>query len=129
IEAIESGKDVPDRSAKCLSIAMALLNRKIDDDTIISILTNKAFFLGQTAFDHAKTDNRDRAAYWVEKYIVGKAKKIMEDEESARLQIFEVEDEETGAAEIPEWAKKLDYTATKPRRLKNSYKNIRLILE
>lgn len=88
VDMIQSGDGVSDRSAACFSICMALIKRGVSDNTIVSLLTDKNFFLGQTAFDHSKTNNRDRAAYWIEKYCLRKA------HEQVRASAFDHEVEE-----------------------------------
>lgn len=74
IEAIESGEGVEDRSAALMSICMKMLNREFSDNQILSVLTDRNHFLGNAAFDHAKTENRKRAAYWVLKYCLEPAR-------------------------------------------------------
>lgn len=74
IEAIRTGAGVEDRSGYAFGLAMALLQRKVSDEKILSLLTDKNFFLGQMPFDHAKTNSRQAAAAWVLKYTLAKAK-------------------------------------------------------
>ncbi len=90
------GEGVGDRSAACFSVAIAMVRAGFTDDEIISTLTDQDTFLGQTAFDHRKTTNRDAAAAWARDYCLLKARK----EGDARA-VFEglvvVSDEPLGA--------------------------------
>lgn len=72
--ALVEGKDVSDRSAKVFELCIVLAAAKVPDITILSVMTDKATYLGQCAFDHRKTSNRQAAARWVEKYCLRKAK-------------------------------------------------------
>lgn len=146
VEAIETGEGVDDRSAAVFSICMALLKRGVDDSTIVSLLTDRSHFLGQTAYDHAGgTKSRSRAAYWLEKYCLPNAKKKIE--ESA----FDHEVEEVtqkgdtklvsqasprlvsrGLDPKSEWQKDLDWKAGNSKQaatLNPTFNNAKLILQ
>ena len=71
-EGIIYGRDVIDRSGYLLPAARALLNAGLDRDEILSVLTDPEYFLGQCAYEHAKTTDRGRAADWVYKYSLAK---------------------------------------------------------
>lgn len=64
-EGIMTGKDVADRSAFLLKASQALLSAELTRNEILSVLTDRKTFLGEVGFDHAKTDNRKRAALWI----------------------------------------------------------------
>ena len=68
------GEEVDDRSAGCFSVAMAMLRAKYSEDTIMTVLTDKSLYLGNVAYEHAKTQNRARAARWIKDYSIQKAR-------------------------------------------------------
>lgn len=125
---IKTGLGVNDRSATCFSLCMAMLQRGVSDSKIVSVLTDKKYFLGSTAFDHAKTTDRNRAAYWLEKYCLKKAK------EKVNTIAFEGEIKELseGLKKREPWQNKLDLQkgpAGSPPILRPTLKNVLLILE
>lgn len=138
---IETGEGVSDRSSFLLKICLAMLARERGDDEIISLCTDRdSFWVGQAAFDHAgNTTSRDRAAYWIETQVLKKAHQIKDDERRQALTILEVGNVgdrvdadliRSGAiGDLPNWAKLLDYTQSRPIRLRNTAKNAALILE
>lgn len=71
-DAILHGTGVNDRSGYLLPAATALFSQGLSRDEILTVLTDKDTFLGACAFDHAKTRDRARAAYWLYKYTVKK---------------------------------------------------------
>lgn len=137
--AIETGEGVNDRSSYLLKICLAMLARDREENEIISLCTDRNFWIGDTAFDHAKTESRDRAAWWIETQVLKRAKQIKEDERRQALSILEVTDISApadpskiarGEVEgLPPWAHQLDWTNSKPIRLRNTLKNALLILE
>ncbi len=74
VEAIRSGAGVTDRSASLFALSMALMQRGKSDSVILSVLTDRRYWLGQTGFDHAKTEDRARAARWIQKYTLPRAR-------------------------------------------------------
>lgn len=141
VKAISEGLGVTDRSAACFSLAMAMLKRHVSDEYIVSVFTNKEFFLGQTGYDHAKTNDRDRAALWIEKYCLRKAKEKV-NESSFDFAVKEVSEDPAGAdpeAAIykaiglgEDWQRDLDLQRSRadaPPTVKATFKNIRLILK
>lgn len=137
---IETGEGVTDRSSFLLKVCLAMLSRERGNDEIISLLTDRdSFWIGQAAFDHAKTEDRNRAAYWIETQVLKKAHQIKDDERRQALSILEVGNVgdradadliRAGAlGDLPNWAKLLDYTQSRPIRLRNTLKNATLILE
>lgn len=77
--ALVEGRRVNDRSAKVFELCIVLAAAGVADETILSVFTQRGLYLGETAFDHAKTSNRQRAARWVEKYCLRKAKSRVHD--------------------------------------------------
>jgi predicted P-loop ATPase len=74
IELIETGKDCDDRSAGLFKAAISLVRHGYTDNEILTVLTEKDTFLGACAYEHAKTGDRTRAALWVKKYTLDKAR-------------------------------------------------------
>ncbi len=66
------GAPVNDRSAYLLVAASGLASAGLSKDAILTVLTDRSTFLGECAYDHAKTENRKRAAAWVWKFTVKK---------------------------------------------------------
>lgn len=83
---IETGEGVEDRSGAIFASALALVRSGFSNNEILSVLTDQKNFLGKAAFDHAKTKDRVRAARWIWRYTLEKARS----EADARLQ-FESE--------------------------------------
>jgi P4 family phage/plasmid primase-like protien len=75
-----------DRSAGLFVVAKQMVRENFTDQAIMSVLTNPGFELGKTAYDHASTTSRARAANWIYNYTL---KKVREDFD-ARLQFDEV---------------------------------------
>lgn len=74
ISLIVDGTDCVDRSAGLMSAAIAMARVGMDDQEIVSVLTDDKNFLGQVAFDHVKSDSRKKAAEWLLKYTIAKAR-------------------------------------------------------
>lgn len=74
IAQIVSGDGVADRSGALFGVTCAMLRAKFSDNEILSVLTDPENFLGQAAYDHAQTESRKRAAEWLRKYTLEKAK-------------------------------------------------------
>lgn len=117
LAALKEGDGVEDRSAYCFSLSMALLQRKVSENQIVSLLTDKRFWLSQTAYDHAKTKSRARAALWVRKYCLAKAKQKV-NESLFENEIFE---------EPADWHQTLDQSDK--GKLRATFHNIVTILE
>jgi predicted P-loop ATPase len=131
---IEDGLDCDDRSAGLFSATLAMCRAGMKDDVILSVLTDKKNYLGGAAFEHAKTDDRLRAAKWLSTYTLAKARsetsanKIFENEvivtelsdEAAAIQATEIENE------IP-WPSRLE--KTKNGQIKITLLNIMRVLE
>jgi len=67
------GKGVTDRSAACFSACMALVRAGFSEPEILTILTDRENFLGNTPFEHRSTKSRAAAAAWVRDYCLAKA--------------------------------------------------------
>lgn len=81
-ESIVKGTGVEDRSAFLIPACKALISADLSQDEILSVLTNRETFLGECAYEHARTDSRARAAYWVWKYTLVK---VMEERRGENL--------------------------------------------
>jgi predicted P-loop ATPase len=126
LAALKDGDGVEDRSAYCFGLCMALVQREISDNTILSILTDRSLYLGATGFDHAKTTDRAKAWRWVEKYCLAKAKRQVEENKNV-FEDLEVE----GIEDKGDWIKQLDKTLPTKfsgPKIKPTFKNIKLIL-
>lgn len=74
IAMIEEGEGVEDRSGSLLTAAMQMVRAGFTDSQILSVLTDPDYYLGGAAYDHAQTHDRKRAAKWIEKYTLRKAR-------------------------------------------------------
>lgn len=72
---IKDGDNAPDRSAALFGVMSAMLDAEFSDVEILSILTDKEYYLGLTGYHHAKTDKRGRAAKWLYEQNLVKAKR------------------------------------------------------
>ena len=59
-----------DRSRDVYFVAGALMRSGWSDADIVTLLTEREYYLGAVAFDHTKSDDRGRAAEWLWKYTV-----------------------------------------------------------
>lgn len=137
VDAIISGTDVSDRSAALLGVANKMLKVGFSDHEILTVLTDPDYYLGGTAYDHAKTRSRARAADWVRRFTLEKSKR-----ETLASEIFKAEVVETKIlseseaksqlAEIVtprgegDW--KVEIERSEHGRPKNTLKNVLLIL-
>lgn len=71
-QGILTGEGVTDRSAFLLPACTALLSVGLSREEILSVLTDPETYLGQCAYDHARTTSRWRAAKWVLNYTLKK---------------------------------------------------------
>lgn len=71
---IADGEGCSDRSAGLLIAAVAMLKAHMSENEVLSVLTDKNLFLGSAAFEHAKTNDRTRAARWLSRYTLPKAR-------------------------------------------------------
>jgi len=70
--AIVKGTGVEDRSAYLMKASSALLSAGLSENEVLSVLTDRKTFLGECGYDHAKTQDRRRAAEWVHRFTVKK---------------------------------------------------------
>jgi hypothetical protein len=69
-DAIVLGSEVKNRSDYLLIAANHLYKAGLDRDEVLSVLTDKRYWLSACAYEHAKTDDRNRAAFWLWQYTV-----------------------------------------------------------
>lgn len=137
INMIEDGENVEDRSAALFGASMALVRSGFSDNEILSVLTDRRNFLGKAAFDHAKTNDRTRAARWILRYTLRKARdeadaaKQFEGEvEVSSLSENEIEAQHAELLAIADWRTHIERSSDKNgARPKCTFGNILLILE
>lgn len=135
---IISGENVEDRSAALLTVSMVMVKYGFTSKEILTILTEPSYFLGEVAYEHAHTEDRQVAAQWVDNYTLQKAQtavsaaKTFADE----VGVTPLLDDDAALEQAKEllppavkknWRARLDTTekgATKP-----TLKNVVLILE
>jgi putative DNA primase/helicase len=71
-DAIVVGTGVKDRSGFLLKAATALMSAGLNQNQVLTVLTDKSTYLGHVGYDHAQTNNRKRAAQWVHRYSLKK---------------------------------------------------------
>lgn len=138
VDQIVSGKDVSDRSASMLGVANSMIYAGMSDREILSVLTDPDNYLGQVAYEHTQSKDRKRAAQWVEKYTLRKARDEADDlsafDEEIQVEKLEPENAKKQAdALVPEVKNFRDLiergTIEQGRRPKNTLKNTMLILK
>lgn len=73
-EMIVTGEGCDDRSAGLFAAALAMCGAGMGDNAILSVLTDRSYYLGECAYEHAKTNSRGRAAEWVRRYTLKRAR-------------------------------------------------------
>jgi hypothetical protein len=71
-DAIVNGTGVEDRSGYLMRASNALISAGLNQNEVLTVLTDPKTFLGACGYDHAKTKKRDVAARWVYRYTVAK---------------------------------------------------------
>lgn len=74
VNKIVSGVGVQDRSAALFGVVMAMREKAYTEREILSVLTDERYFLGAVGFDHTGSRSRKRAADWVRRFTLKKAK-------------------------------------------------------
>ena len=143
IAALYAGSNVSDRSAHCLSVSLAMVTAGFKDSDILGVLTNRDYYLGDVAYEHAKTSHRQRAARWAYDYCLTKARGQADALHvfSSEVEIYDTLSDKRARKQLErlapkkskeekkedDWRKLLDKTDkdfTKP-----TFKNVKLILE
>ena len=133
---IVDGDGVSDRSSALFLAGMAMVKAGLSDDEIATVLTDKTYYLGRTAFDHAKTTSRERAAAWLDRFTLQKVRREYSCEadfkepyvapEPLSLKAAKAQFEELTA--VSSWLLKIE-RAEKTDKPKNTLENVVLILE
>jgi hypothetical protein len=63
-----------DRSADLFRFCIGAVKARLTDDEILTLTTDKQYWLGAVAYEHAKTKNRTAAARWLFNYTLNKAR-------------------------------------------------------
>lgn len=87
---ITEGVGVEDRSASLFGVVLSLLKEGFTEEEILTLLTDTENFLGQTAYDHAKTTSRTTAAQWLKTYTFKKAKRESMDISAFEREVIEI---------------------------------------
>lgn len=83
--------DFEDRSAGLFKAVHILAREGMTDKQIMTVLTDEAYPLSATCYDHAKTQSRERAANWLFNYTIKKIRANHKAElDTFALEIFEV---------------------------------------
>lgn len=129
VAAIRDGTGVTDRSGSVFALTMAMKQRRVSEADILSIFTDKKNFLGHMAYDHAKTSDRQKAAQWLFKYTLPRARQqTVESAFAHEVQELPADGVTPGPnAPAKEWHKLLERQRDgKPRA---TFKNLSLILK
>ncbi len=138
LAALLHGEGVEKRHRMVLSICMSLLSKGVlSKEQIVSLFTDRRYFLGQMGFDKARTDDRQKAASWVDRYCLKRA------EEKLNASPFDIEELDESkprrtptplpkgfSGEVGGWEDGLDRSYGKdgtPGKIKNTYENLALI--
>ncbi len=133
---ITDGKDCEDRSAALFSASLAMVKAGFSDNEILSVLTDPENYLGGAAYDHAKTNSRKRAAEWVQKYTLQKARKEADaaaafdcEVEVSTLSPEELAAVNADAALVDDWKTQIERTSPQSgSKPKATFSNVFLIL-
>jgi predicted P-loop ATPase len=134
--AITKGVGVEDRSASLYGVSIAMQRAGFKEREILSVLTDKKYFLGEVGFDHAKTNSRARAANWVLNHTVRKAKTAASSRDDFEVvdsgEVDELPDPVEANAIVTDLLKTRDWrlklTKTDKGVLHTSFHNLMLIL-
>lgn len=138
---IETGEGVTDRSGFLLFAANGLLSAGLEIAEILSILTDRNTFIGSVGFEHAKTNDRKKAAEWVYKYTIKKVKEERDavskfknappiSEAVVTLSNEEIESQNQSLKEERHWTQDLEHAGPKGNGpYKSTIENVVLILE
>jgi predicted P-loop ATPase len=144
VDLIISGKDCEDRSADLMRACLCMVNAGFTDNQILSVLTDKENYLSSAGYEHAQTDSRARAAKWVYKYTLVKAREMtsiehdfdkvasIEDLDEVVLTEEEYKKQREELFALTHWSYRLERNPRKngeEGKIKNTLKNLMLILK
>lgn len=133
---ILTGEGVEDRSASLLPVSHALFSAGCTKNEILSLLTDPENYLGPCSYEHAKTNNRERAAAWLWKYTVAKvfaeraASTLFStpiNDSPNELSFDQIYEAEKSLEEEAHWTSQLDIT--KDDKYKATLRNVVIILQ
>lgn len=111
-DSLQNGAGVEDRSAFLLKASLAMLGAGHTEKEVLEVLTDRESYIGQAAYEHAKTNDRAVAAKWIQKYTLKKAvATITEERNFGDLASFEeipAEEFQKMADEATSWTDLLD---------------------
>lgn len=131
---ITTGEGVEDRSASLLPICKSLYKAGLNQNEILSVLTDTDNWISACGYEHAQTKNRARAAHWIYKYSLKKvvAEANFDDvfkqpfDMGTPLTPDELEADQD-PSELEHWTVDLD--TTEKGFLKPTFKNCKLLIE
>jgi predicted P-loop ATPase len=137
IEMIVNGEGVEDRSASIFIACCNMVRAGLSDDEIKTVLTDRNNFLGEAAFDHAKTDSRARAAEWLDRYTLQKARRELDAQKQfeaevavSELSAEELQKQHHEILQEGDWRNLLERTSPQSgEKVKATAGNVKLILE
>src|SRR5690606_26580866 len=74
------GDGADDRSSSLFSAMIRMISCDFSLEEILTVFTNKNYYLGQTAYDHVQSDDRNKAADWLYRFCYIKAFEKVESE-------------------------------------------------
>ncbi len=141
LEAIRDGEGVTDRSGELLRVTCSMLRNGFTDAEILTVLTDRENYLGSVGYEHAETEDRARAAEWIRRYTLEKAKKdtlaAMQFDDAVEEETLEEWEVEAQAAEMKrerdesdDWRDAIERSSPEHGgRPKNTFQNVQIILE
>lgn len=135
IALIEEGKGCDDRSAGLFLAAIDMCRHDFTDNEILSVLSNRDYWLGEAAYEHTQSNSRKRAVNWLYKYTLIKARHestaeaIFDKMAVVELQDGDEETVEAQAAEITEAHSVRIPDVDGNGKPKNTMKNVRWVIE
>lgn len=72
---IRTGEGCDDRSAGLFASALALCGAGLTDNQILTVLSDRDNYLGGVAYEHTQSASRKRAAEWLRKYTLKRARR------------------------------------------------------
>lgn len=122
--AIKNGEGVSDRSAYLMKAFPGLLSAGLSRNEALTVLTDPNLYLGECAYDHAKTSSRKRAAEWLNRFTLKK----VESEKTTADEIFGKIPLPPPCEAAPDWREDLDVRyEKKEKKVTTSLKNLDLI--
>ncbi len=133
---ITTGEGCDDRSAGLFAAALGMCRAGMSDDAILTVLTDKKNYLGDVAYEHTQSSSRAKAAEWVRRYTLSKARNETDAARDFDLEVvttkLDTEEAETQEKEIlgvVSWKSQIERSGKNADGApKPTLKNINLIL-